>query len=266
MREKDGNDTAPGIFTSAFGVNELLLARESGAFPLGQVMGCAVFQITASTTSAISGELKFLTAAFADMQRAALDRLKAEAVALNADAVLGLTIRLRRVPGGDDTGGFAVEFATVGTAVTLGAHLKGRTAPSSPILCTLSARDLGLLRRAGWRPVGLAMGACVHYEIAKPPNLGFRMQNVERSDYVRAMYSARSSAMSRLRNEATALRADGVVGTVVHAHHEFGGVTNNSNDLFVRFSAIGTAIAQMGSAWGKGLSSLEGGSECIVEL
>ena len=73
----------------------------------------------------------------------------------------------------------------------------------------LSIDEHLLITRAGFRPLGLCLGSCfyhVGYQYGK------LMQNMELTVLSQAMYNARELAMSRMRAEARAMGADGIVG------------------------------------------------------
>ena len=77
---------------------------------------------------------------------AAIQRITAECQALGGDGVLGVQI-VRSQPSAD-----LYEFTMIGTAVRRSAQDKS-THP--PFVTTMSAADVGMLHRAGWRPVSL---------------------------------------------------------------------------------------------------------------
>lgn len=80
----------------------------------------------------------------------AVARLRAEAVALGADGVVGVQITVDKV-------GLARQFSAVGTAV----RAAGPVRPPSPFLTDLDAGQLTALLLGGWVPVSLAIGLSV---------------------------------------------------------------------------------------------------------
>jgi uncharacterized protein YbjQ (UPF0145 family) len=66
-----------------------------------------------------------------------------------------------------------------------------------------------LVDKAGFEPLGFVMGSCVYHTGLQVARWG---QNMEFTVLTQAMYSARELAMSRMRTEAHALGADGVIG------------------------------------------------------
>jgi uncharacterized protein YbjQ (UPF0145 family) len=72
-----------------------------------------------------------------------------------------------------------------------------------------SVNEFLLVRKAGFEPIGLCVGTCVYHVGIQ---YGSWRQNQELDMLSKAMYHARELAMSRMRAEATAMRADGIVG------------------------------------------------------
>src|SRR5262249_3653660 len=68
--------------------------------------------------------------------------------------------------------------------------------------------DSLLVRKAGLEPIGLCVGSCVYHVGIQ---YGSWSRNQELEVLSKAMYHARELAMSRMRAEATAMGADGIV-------------------------------------------------------
>ena len=155
-------------------------------------------------------ELETQTAAWNDARSLALGRLRDEAVAVGADAVVGM--RLRR--GGYDWAAGVVEFVAIGTAV----RSERYEIEDAPVISHLSGQDFAKLVRHGFWPVGVVAGSTVAYVVAgwaqqsRASGLFSGRQNQELTDYTRGMYDARELAMGRLSREAHRLHAHGVVG------------------------------------------------------
>jgi uncharacterized protein YbjQ (UPF0145 family) len=91
-------------------------------------------------------------------------------------------------------------------------RLKGlrSSAHSSGVFTSdFSVNEFLLVRKAGFEPIGLCMGTCVYH-------VGYQFsawsRNQEMEVLSKAMYHARELAMARMRAEATAMGADGIVG------------------------------------------------------
>jgi uncharacterized protein YbjQ (UPF0145 family) len=116
----------------------------------------------------------------------------------------------------------------------------------------LESRDLTALRAAGWEPVGQAFGAST-YQISNSRLLtaqahpgysnltGARINTapVELRMYHAGEAQSRRRALTRLRAEASALGADGVIGLRIHS---------SVHGTISQWQAIGTAVRQRGGA------------------
>jgi uncharacterized protein YbjQ (UPF0145 family) len=125
-----------------------------------------------------------------------------------------------------------------------GQHTTARPArrgSAGPFSTTLSVRDFHLLTRAGYRPVGITVGAAVvgFPSRSLAQGLGLSRENRELEDQTTALYAAREQAMGRLDAEARALDADGVVA-VEFSEHPFNSVMVHAVELL----AVGTAIVR----------------------
>jgi len=116
-----------------------------------------------------------------------------------------------------------------------------RRGSPGPFSTTLSVRDFHLLTRAGYRPVGITVGAAVvgFPSRSLAQGLGLSRENRELEDQTTALYAAREQAMGRLDAEARALDADGVVA-VEFSEHPFNSVMVHAVELL----AVGTAIVR----------------------
>jgi uncharacterized protein YbjQ (UPF0145 family) len=228
----DQNKT--GLFTSDFSVNEYLLVEDAGYEPLGLVLGSSIYHIGYQRQQwRASHELDVLSTALYHARELAMQRMEEEAADLSADGIVGVRLEVR----GFATGGHTAEFLAIGTAI----RRRDRSEPSSgrPFTSDLSGQDFWTLLRTGAQPVGMVMGSCV-YAITTRGNLMTNRftQNTELPAYTQALYDARELAMGRMQQEATALKADGIVGVQLREHgHGWGG-------RIVEFFAIGTAITK----------------------
>jgi uncharacterized protein YbjQ (UPF0145 family) len=96
----------------------------------------------------------------------------------------------------------------------------------------LSVSEFAVVRDAGFDPVGLVLGCSIYHLGFQVPRTG----NVELTTLSQAMYSARELAMTRMREEADELGADGVIGVRLEVGRRDWGVD------MAEFVAIGTAI------------------------
>src|SRR5438034_2470056 len=111
--------------------------------------------------------------------------------------------------------------------------MRGGAGKKALFTSDLSINEFLLVREAGFDPVGLVVGSSIYH-------IGYQManwnQNQEMTVLTQAMYHARELAMTRMEEEASALRADGIVGVRLEVtRHEWG-------EALAEFVAIGTAI------------------------
>ena len=233
------------FFTSNLSVNELALAASEGLRPLGQVMGSTVYHVGWQYTPMYSSsELSTISQANTHARQLALSRLQQEAKLLGASGVIGVRLERKSY----DWGANLIEFAASGTAVALP---DAGPPPAHPFVCALSGQEFYALRRGGFFPVGFAFGTCTYYHVATQTNrwASQSWNNVELTDYSKAVYHARRSAMSRLSKEAAHVKADGVVGVTIEPYVITNEVDVNDQprrDLIVEFTALGTAIVADG--------------------
>ena len=181
----------------------------------------------------------------------ALARLQKEAETLRAHGVVGV----RLTPKLHEWGANILEVSAQGTAI----RWEGAKVSTLPFLSDLSGQEFWGLLSAGYRPVGIAFGTCVYYQItstltrnALQSNLlgGTSWQNQEMQEYTSGFYKARRHAIQHMEAEANLASAEGIVGVKIEKHlalHEVEVEINEQkqhrNDLIAQYSAVGTAIA-----------------------
>lgn len=87
--------------------------------------------------------------------------------------------------------------------------LRGAAHSSGVFTSDFSVNEFLLVRKAGFEPIGLCVGTCVYHVGIQ---YGSWNKNQELDVLSKAMYHARELAMSRMRAEASAMGADGIVG------------------------------------------------------
>ena len=111
-----------------------------------------------------------------------------------------------------------------------------------------SVNEFLLVRKAGFEPVGLCVGTCIYHVGIQ---YGSWTKNQELDVLSRAMYHARELAMSRMRAEAAAMNADGIVGVKLTIKRlEF-------DEHLLEFIAIGTGVVH--GAGHRGFRAHDGG-------
>jgi uncharacterized protein YbjQ (UPF0145 family) len=230
---------APGrpghIFTSDLSVNEFLLVKQAGFSPLGLVLGTSVYHIGVQLRRwGTNLELDRLSQAMYHARELAMSRMQDEAHQLGADGIVGVRLTVDRHEWGNDS----AEFLAVGTAVRADDGTDWRDHTGKPFTSDLSGQDFWTLVQAGYAPLGMVMGVCVYHVAHRTLGnvVSNSLRNTELPQLTQALYHARELAMTRMQEEATALRAEGIVGVRLdQRNHTWGSHTTE-------FFAIGTAV------------------------
>ena len=236
LRQMRGTGERPAFFTSDLSVDEFLLVKHAGFEPLGMVMGSSIYHIGFQWQRwNTSQELDVLTRAMYSARELALTRMEEEADLLRADGVVGVHLEFSQYAFEENV----LEFNAIGTAIR---HTAGtgayRTQDNRPFTSDLSGQDFWKLVSAGFRPVSLAMGACV-YHIAHMSFMQALKQmgrNQEMTIYSQATYTARELALERMQREAQERGGTGIVGARIEERNWGWGANA------IEFFAIGTAV------------------------
>jgi uncharacterized protein YbjQ (UPF0145 family) len=247
IRELAGGGTA---FTSGFSVADFALSRLDDVRPICQVMGSSVYKVGWQNFPWSSGwsggggltELRQLTDAWNHARSLALGRLEQEARLAGSHAVVDVSFAGNRHEFLNDE----IEIVVNGTAV----HLP--EGGDAPVLTDLSLPDYTLLRRSGYRPVGVVASTSVFYIVAswqtQRATSGWQryQPNQELVDFTQGVYAAREQALEHAQEQAAALGAGGLVGVTIDHGIEVREIDKpgrNREDLIVTFHILGTAIA-----------------------
>ena len=239
LRAMRGTGERPAFFTSDLSIDEFLLVEQAGFSALGLVMGSCIYHVGFQWQKwSVSQELTVLTRAMFDARELAVTRMEEEADVLGADGIAGVRLVFKEYAMEEGV----LEFQAIGTAIR---HRERggsfRTKDNRPFTSDLSGQDLWKLVRAGYRPVSLAMGACV-YHIA---HLSFFQalkqagRNQEMKVYTEATYAARELALERMQAEAIERGGTGIVGARVEESNWGWGANA------IEFFAVGTAVTPM---------------------
>ncbi len=218
--------TRPWVTTA--GPAGLLAQRSHGIRPLGLVSGNCWFHFGYSWTRG-----------HYEGWHTAIDRLRLEAALMGANAVVDVTMRVRRMPGTENES--HMDYAVMGTAV----RLEGLPESANPALATVSALEFARLLEAGIVPVGIAIGA--HYDwLALPGGVtpgAATFWNQEITPLSTFLTQVRRRALQELRDDGTRLGS----GVLAHTQHtELYAIEPDENNPYPRFLAryiaIGTAI------------------------
>lgn len=208
---------------------ELLLSRSHGLRPVATVSGTCWYHFGWSWTEG-----------HAEGWHLALDRLRQEAAAAGANAVVDVKLRTVTLPGTGDS----MDYTVVGTAV----KLDGLPPSADPVIATVPAIAFVRLLEAGIVPTGVAIGARYDWLTASPTSvfgvstLGNWGQNGELGEVSRFWEDIRRQAIDDLRRD-TARLGDGVL-----AHTHFAQLLkreageNQPVQLLGRHIVLGTAV------------------------
>ena len=201
---------------------ELLLAKSHGVRPIATVTATCWYQYGFSWTQGhVAG------------WRTALERLRREAIACGANAVVDVKMRTVRI-----RAGASMDYTLVGTAV----RFESLGPSTDPVIATVPALEFVRLLEAGVVPVGLAVGACYEWLPDYGGNLsGYFGTNQPLNTLSGFWERIRRLAHADLR-EDTARQGNGVL-----AHTHFGQLIkqegDNQPDQYLgRHIVIGTAV------------------------
>ena len=218
---------AGGLFSSTLSAREFALLTDLGPQPLAQVLGTSVCHVGWQYLPAeaqwaaqdLFCQLATVSHAWDQARRNAFERLREEARAVGADAVVG--VRLRR--GQHEWARRSVDFVVNGTAIRV--PDAERSPQPALVLSDLSVQDYWRLLRGGWSPAGLLAATSVFFV-----SRGFRtrwrrrfsaMQNQELHEFSDGFAAARRAVVADLRGQARAVGADGILG--VSLNYELAG-------------------------------------------
>ena len=111
--------------------------------------------------------------------------------------------------------------------------LRSQNHPGGVFTSDFSVNEFLLVRKAGFEPVGLCIGSCIYHVGIQYAGI---FKNQEMTVLSQAMYEARELAMTRMREEAADMGADGVVGVRLEVKR----LEWDANVL--EFVAIGTGV------------------------
>jgi uncharacterized protein YbjQ (UPF0145 family) len=240
---------------SELSVTEFITLSRAGYFPHGLVIGSCIYEAgNQYDWTVATSEVVPLSKALRQAREIAISRMRRQAKDLGADGVVEVRIEVEH----DVWRGArqVAKFVAMGTAIGFdeayahpdhrgGASLQLRN--GMPFTSDLTAPDFVKLLRGGYRPVELAMGACV-YGLDPRHLRDYRDKDDEVEEYTQAFFDARETAMDRLQQdlfkhhpEGTPDAPVGIVGMTV-SETVYGG---GRNAPIVEFTALGTAVAEL---------------------
>jgi uncharacterized protein YbjQ (UPF0145 family) len=251
-----GEHSGGKMFSSSANGQELYCQIDAGFNPIQFVFGNVAYSIGAtggivgSLKAMARGEIKEFSDVFNRTRHLALDRISNEGKAVGANAIVGIETRTMIFQG-------VHEMLMLGTASTHPAlttappPLPGQALnyqspearphvvyPQQPVTSDLTNEEMWNLVHIGYLPLKLVLGTAV-YSLGIVGGLKAALQSMSRGEVgplTTLIYDAREHAIGLIRDEATTIGADDVVGVKTHIH-EHGNL--------LEFMAIGTAIKKM---------------------
>ncbi len=213
--------------TSDLTIDETLLLHSAGWEPVDLVYGISWWSIPWGVWQWTTGEVQEASAAFTGAADHAAKLLRQSCEQAGGSGVLGVDVGVR-------VSSHHVAIELTGTAV----RRTGADTHGFAFISDLSARDFVLLTRAGWWPIGLAVGA----SFVVAPRRSAREwaaqqgQNVELPNLTQALYLARERAMERMQQSGGAMKAEGIVAVKLREGRA------SSSMRVIQFVAIGTGV------------------------
>ena len=229
----------PSPALSELSVTEFLTLTRAGYFPHGLVVGSCIYEAGNQYDWVVATqEVTALSHALRSARHLAIERMTRQAYQLGAEGVVEVRVNVEHdVWRGSRQ---VAKFVAMGTAIGFDpnrARPEHRGGPSlhlatgAPFTSDLTAPDFVTLLRAGYRPVSVAMGACV-YGLDPRHLREYRTQDAEVSEYTQAFFDARETAMDRLQQDLFAQFPEGspdapagIVGVTVSESAYGGGQT-----------------------------------------
>ena len=240
-------------FTTSANGQELYCQLDCGFRPVQFVFGNIAYSIGAgggiigSLKSMARGEIKEFSDVFNRTRHLALERIVSEARDVGGNAVVGIETRTMRFQG-------VHEMLMLGTAshhpgLEVAAGPAGNTInyqsapathphaayPAQPVSSDLTNEEMWNLVHMGYLPMKLVLGTAV-YSLGIVGGIKAVLASFSKGEIgplTSLIYDAREHAIGLVRDEATAIGADDVVGLKTHIHE-------HANLL--EFMAIGTAV------------------------
>jgi uncharacterized protein YbjQ (UPF0145 family) len=260
-----------GTWGSALTADEFAAIRSAGFEPVGQVFGAAVYDAGAASgyscpgvpgspgagspprsaprpATQVSGQggagsFAPLVQAMDQARHTAVDRLITECAQLGGHGVVGVHVSRGSFLG-------ATQFTVIGTAVRAPGAAHGR---SAPFTSDLSGQDFAKLIRAGWVPVGLALGISIgsrHDDRDTTRQARWTSGNAEIAGWTELVGQSRHDARCQLETDVSRLGAEGVViaAMPMRVRQRDCPAAVGRRDHIVETSLIGTAVARFAPA------------------
>jgi uncharacterized protein YbjQ (UPF0145 family) len=229
-----GAADSPHPFTTSASGIEMYCHLDAGYHPVKFVMGNVAYAlgvgrgVTGGLRTMAKGEVHEYSEMYNGIRHLALSRMKHEAAAIGANAVVDIGVDIRPFGPG------IVELLMTGTAARH-ARLPERPPAEQVVTSELTGEELWNLAKLGYAPVELVMATSV-FSLGVVGGIGAMFSGLSKgeiSELTTLVYHARENCIELLRKEAQRLGAERVIGANLHIRELSPGL--------IEVVAIGTA-------------------------
>jgi uncharacterized protein YbjQ (UPF0145 family) len=229
-------DAGRPFFTTSASGTELYCHLDAGYQPIHFVMGNVAYAlgigrgITGGLSTLVRGEVSQYSEMYNRIRHLALFRLRREAAAAGANAVVDIRIDIRPFGPG------VVELLMTGTAAYHPAFGAPSNDPARVVTSELTGSELFSLAQMGYAPVQLVMATSV-YSLGLMGGIGASFSALakgELKELTELIYGARENCLALLRQEASSVGAERVIGNRLQIRELSPGL--------IEVVAVGTAV------------------------
>lgn len=232
IHPNETTQSSNGFFSTSSSGQNLYSQIDAGFTPHSFVFGNVAYSIGVTggliglTRSLKRGEVQEFTEIYNSTRHLALSRIKDEAKAAKANAVIGIETNIMPLYG-------TQEMMMVGTAAS---HSSLNAYYEDPVTCSLTNEELWNLVNLGYLPIKIVIGVSV-YSLGVGGAIKSVIGNFiggKIDTVTELLYEAREKALARIQEDAHQCGADEVVGAKTYIFDMGGGL--------VEFMVIGTAV------------------------
>jgi uncharacterized protein YbjQ (UPF0145 family) len=229
----------PPFFTTSASGTELFCHLEAGYTPVSFVMGNVAYAlgvgrgITGGLSTLARGEVRQYSEMYNRIRHLALFRLRREAAAVGANAVVDVRIDIRPFGTG------VVELLMTGTASRHAALTADSRDPANVVTSELSGTEIFSLAQMGYSPLQLVMATSV-YSLGLVGGIGASFAALakgELKELTELIYGARENCLALLKQEAESVGAERVIGNRLQIRELSPGL--------IEVVAVGTAVRRL---------------------
>jgi uncharacterized protein YbjQ (UPF0145 family) len=233
---REGTQAEQLVFSSSADGQALYCQIDAGFTPKQFVFGNVAYSIglggglLGMIKSLSRGEIKEFSQVFNETRHLALKRIKSEARAYGANAVVGIKTSILPLAG-------MQEMVMIGTASEHSGLPDGYH--QSPITSDLTNEEMWSLINQGYMPIQLVLGVSV-YSLGLVGGITSFFKSFVRGEIhelTTLIYEAREEALKHIAKDAQRCNADEVLGIKTYVYNLGGGI--------IEFLAIGTAVKKM---------------------